>query len=479
MDAASYIDNPTDVPIPDINPVCSHMLNCRITGNITPISWYRCILTKSGKPDVVAITLLSDIIYWYMPIMTRDEHSGDVIGIKQKFKADKLQKTYQEYADIFGFSKSQIKAAMDNLCGQNLITREFRHLKTPSCLPLNNVMFIEPNLDNIVKISNKIRSPQKVGGYPPKKLGDTPPKKEGGTPPKNGGTNTDKPHTQITTTTTTTAAAVVDKKKSIPAGLRQGIPDPYRTHRDVIRTIEAFLSTHGTTYVTTELDYAAEKSTKQGGFPAFLKRALASSWGTEAAAVQQAEDEKRIEEQKVRERQAQAEAEEIRNQQARIERLNRELAEKIDATIQTLPADQLARIKSQAQNEARQKVSLPPNFKAEIETAARKKLAELSDEEKARIRDSALEIVHTALGGIVSPDSPGFIQAVENHSLKIVRQRYPNLVTLPDRYQERLEQKTDRIFRRLIVKEYRLLEPQPQNPVLPIPGKGEKDDQKN
>ena len=190
-----------------INPVCQQMLNCRLTGNITPISWYRNILTESGKPDVVAIILLSDILYWYTPIMTRDEHTGDVIGIQQKFQADKLQKTYQEYADIFGFSKNQIKNAIDNLVSQNLITREFRHIKTGSGLAITNVMYIEPNIDKIVEIFNKSRSPKKIGGCPPKKLGDIPsksmgvspqkvwgypPKKQGDLPPKSWGSSPQK-----------------------------------------------------------------------------------------------------------------------------------------------------------------------------------------------------------------------------------------------------------------------------------------------
>ena len=170
-----------------INPVCQQMLNCRLTGNITPISWFRNILTQSGKPDVVAIILLSDIVYWYTPVMTRDEHTGDVIGIQQKFQADKLQKTYQEYAEIFGFSKKAIKNAIDNLCDQELITREFRHIKTGSGLAITNVMYIEPIFENIVKISNKIRSPQKRGDIPPKKVGDIPTKKGRDIPTKKWG----------------------------------------------------------------------------------------------------------------------------------------------------------------------------------------------------------------------------------------------------------------------------------------------------
>jgi hypothetical protein len=295
-------ENPTP-----INPVCHQMLNCRLTGNITPISWFRNILTGSGKPDVVAIILLSDIVYWYTPVMTRDEHTGDVIGIQQKFQADKLQKTYQEYADIFGFSKNQIKNAIDNLCSQGLITREFRHIKTGTGLAITNVMYIEPIFDNIVKISNKIRSPQKVEGYPPKKLGDIPskrmgispqknggppPKKFGDLPPKNGGTytkTTTKNSTENTTATTTASeAAVVSFENRFPEPVRSLIPEIYQDHKDVLASIEAYLQSHGQSYVVAELDYAITHSTKNGGFPAFLKLSLANGWGTENLKVQQA-----------------------------------------------------------------------------------------------------------------------------------------------------------------------------------------------
>ena len=92
-----------------INPVCQNMVNLRLAGNVTPITWFKSILTNSGKPDIVAIMILSDIMYWYTPTITRDEITGEVVCLQQKFKADNLQKTYQEYADIFGFSKNQVK----------------------------------------------------------------------------------------------------------------------------------------------------------------------------------------------------------------------------------------------------------------------------------------------------------------------------------------------------------------------------------
>ena len=43
-----------------------------ISGNIIPQKWYRVILRDNGKPDLLAIILLSDIVYWYRPVEVRD-----------------------------------------------------------------------------------------------------------------------------------------------------------------------------------------------------------------------------------------------------------------------------------------------------------------------------------------------------------------------------------------------------------------------
>jgi hypothetical protein len=36
-------------------------------GNIIPHSWYGTIQTESGKPDMNAIAILSEILYWHRP----------------------------------------------------------------------------------------------------------------------------------------------------------------------------------------------------------------------------------------------------------------------------------------------------------------------------------------------------------------------------------------------------------------------------
>ena len=84
-----------------------------MSGNITPMEWYKTIVRENGKPYLLAITILSDIVYWFRPTEVRDERTGQVIGWRKKFSGDLLQKSYKQYENLFGESKRSIKAAFD------------------------------------------------------------------------------------------------------------------------------------------------------------------------------------------------------------------------------------------------------------------------------------------------------------------------------------------------------------------------------
>ncbi len=90
------------------NPAVDMMGSIRITGNITDLEWYNHIRKPSGKPNHLAVSILSDIVYWYRPTDIRDENTGFVIAKKTKFKGDLLQKTYKAYADMYGESRQKI-----------------------------------------------------------------------------------------------------------------------------------------------------------------------------------------------------------------------------------------------------------------------------------------------------------------------------------------------------------------------------------
>lgn len=134
-----------------------------LEGNVIPHTWYENIRLSTGKPDLIAITLLSEIVYWYRPTHVKEEASGRLLGIKKKFKADALQRSYDSFVEQFGFSKKQVREAMDRLEQLGLITRDFRTI-TSNGINLSNVLFIDLNiglLEGITFLGNRVL-PKKV-----------------------------------------------------------------------------------------------------------------------------------------------------------------------------------------------------------------------------------------------------------------------------------------------------------------------------
>ncbi|HFJ9493167.1 MULTISPECIES: DnaD domain-containing protein [Bacillus] len=120
-------------------------------GNVIDHGWFKTLTLDNGKPNIVAITILGEIVYWYKPTEVRSEESSQV-QYKQKFKADTLQKSYQQLADSFGFTKRQVKEACDFLKERGLIKIEFRTILVNGTR-CNNVMYVEPVPEMVQKIS--------------------------------------------------------------------------------------------------------------------------------------------------------------------------------------------------------------------------------------------------------------------------------------------------------------------------------------
>ena len=124
------------------NSVVDAMGMMNFTGNVTPQVWYSTITRENGKPYLLAITLLADIVYWYRPVEVRDQQSGRVTGWKKRFHGDLLQKTYQQYADLYGESKRSVKAALDRLEELGVIKKVFRDVPYENGLVMYNLMYI-------------------------------------------------------------------------------------------------------------------------------------------------------------------------------------------------------------------------------------------------------------------------------------------------------------------------------------------------
>jgi len=129
-----------------------------ITGNIIPAHWYQALTFDNGKPNFVAVTLLSEIVYWYRPKIQKDESTGLVKPPQKKFKADFLQRNTKQFAAQFGFSDKQARDGLRFLEDKGIIKRHLRTLTLESGLVLSNVLFVE-------LISSGLKKLQKIHTY--------------------------------------------------------------------------------------------------------------------------------------------------------------------------------------------------------------------------------------------------------------------------------------------------------------------------
>lgn len=120
------------------HPAVDQMADINIEGNVIPVNWYQAFKMENGKPDLNAIIILSEIVYWYRPAVIRCENTGRQLGIKKRFKHDMLQRSYESFSDQFGLTKRQAKEATDRLEKHGVIKKHFRTIGN-----LSNVLFIE------------------------------------------------------------------------------------------------------------------------------------------------------------------------------------------------------------------------------------------------------------------------------------------------------------------------------------------------
>ena len=123
------------------------------TGNVIPHTWYSAIKTEAGKPDLTAIVILAEILYWHRPREECDDSDHENIRLLKRFKADMLQLSYQQLSNKFGFSKDQSRRAMEHLEKLGIIKRHFRTIETASGSKLGNVMYVELFSDRLIELT--------------------------------------------------------------------------------------------------------------------------------------------------------------------------------------------------------------------------------------------------------------------------------------------------------------------------------------
>ncbi len=110
-------------------------------GNIIPHQWYQHVRLESGKPDLPAIIILSEIVYWYRPYQLLDKRGKPLL--RKRFDGDMFQCTAAYFSSKFGLTKDQTRKALKRLEEGGYIRREYRDIVQQGILR-NNIMFIEP-----------------------------------------------------------------------------------------------------------------------------------------------------------------------------------------------------------------------------------------------------------------------------------------------------------------------------------------------
>lgn len=130
------------------NRISDRVAEINFTGNVIPSVWFKTIVNEKGRPYLLAIMILSEIVYWYRPIEDRDENTGEFIGYRTKFKQDLLQKSYKDLAEYYQVTKRQVTDAIIVLEKLGVIQREFRTVEKNK-VRCNNVLFIRLNPDKL------------------------------------------------------------------------------------------------------------------------------------------------------------------------------------------------------------------------------------------------------------------------------------------------------------------------------------------
>ena len=141
------------------NPIVDAVGTLELTGNLIPEYWYYTIVNHKCKPNMNAIMILAEIVYWYRPTKVIDE-TNNKVTYKTKFKdKDFIQKSYQDFMHKFNLSRDQVHSALIFLEELRVIKRHFRNIPS-SVGMLSNVMFIELMPCELISLTYPLGKPE-------------------------------------------------------------------------------------------------------------------------------------------------------------------------------------------------------------------------------------------------------------------------------------------------------------------------------
>lgn len=140
-------------------------------GNVVPHNWFKhpALKLPNGRVNLNAVIILAEICYWYRPRLIQDEATGHVLDRVNRFKGDRLQRTYQALGEKFGLTKRQAQEACYFLEGKGVLRIERRAVEVEGVMA-GNVTFFEPIVEKVRELNGAdTLSRSSVRGIPPKR----------------------------------------------------------------------------------------------------------------------------------------------------------------------------------------------------------------------------------------------------------------------------------------------------------------------
>lgn len=128
-----------------------------LDGNVIPHSWYDHLRYPNGKPNLNAIIILAEVVYWYRPIVLKDEKTGRVLPARKKFEGEHLQRTRKSFAEQFGLTTKQVKDALNFLEEKKVVKVIIaKSLKIANGKKLGNVPYIALDAEKIAEFNRPL-----------------------------------------------------------------------------------------------------------------------------------------------------------------------------------------------------------------------------------------------------------------------------------------------------------------------------------
>ncbi|MCD7884730.1 MAG: DUF6017 domain-containing protein [Lachnospiraceae bacterium] len=122
-----------------------------ISENTIPAAWFRTIRKATGKPNLTAIIILSEIVYWYQPDILYGS-DGEITGVKKRFEGDLLQRSYQQFAERFCINRRDATNAIVALEKLGVVKRIFRNARLGG-RNISNILYLKLDVERLKELT--------------------------------------------------------------------------------------------------------------------------------------------------------------------------------------------------------------------------------------------------------------------------------------------------------------------------------------